>query len=852
MLLAAKRALSTAAAAGRGLKKNPTVSGEARRPRRRPHVPTSANPAGGPPPQAPRPRQGDGRGGGGRGRGGGIPAGKGGRGGGGPAGKGAGRGRGGGGRGAGRAAPAAAPAAPDADEARPRASKREARFAAKARREPQPAARRGGARKRATVRLTEAGTITAGKFAGALGATPDAVRAALVALGEAPRMSKNSEFLKKFALDRDVAELVALELGATVEIEEFSRVAEDESDGAAAEDAAADAAVEALRAAADAARDASRAARPAPDTADWAALPLRPPIVAVLGHVDHGKTTLLDALRGARTAEAEAGGITQRLSAFVARDAVGGGGDVAAATFLDTPGHAAFSKMRETSTRAVDIAVVVVAADDGVMPQTVEAVDHARAARAQIVVAVTKVDAVGGDAARAEAVARVRGELRERCGVATEADGGDVPLVALSARTGEGLGDLRETLALQSEVLDLRADADAPAEGVVVDTVVDARHGGTCCDVLVTWGRLDVGDFVVVGGHYGKVKRLVFADDGDGPAPKGKKKGKKHARAAGPADPCRVVASFAAAAPQAAPLGGAFHRAADERTARSVAAAAAACDAKVAEVAAAREIRRLRAVAEAARRGAAPRNRRESYARSFDRKRDGTFGSSVVDGDDEAAAAGPLAVPAVVKVESLGEVDAAVAALDALPRGKAVLEPVGGVSVGAVSRADVDVARATGAPIFAWSVGVLGGDVRELARRHDVDVRRHDVIYHLVDDVARHLASKLPPRVTTEAVARADVARLFALSSGDVVAGCRVTDGAFPAAGGVRVLRDGAVAHVDARGVRTLRRLKDDVAEVPKGSECGVGLHDAAVAGDLREGDVLEAFVVREEPPDLD
>ncbi|EGB05660.1 hypothetical protein AURANDRAFT_7709, partial [Aureococcus anophagefferens] len=168
-------------------------------------------------------------------------------------------------------------------------------------------------------------------------------------------------------------------------------------------------------------------------------------------------TTLLDALRGARTAEAEAGGITQRLSAFVARDAVGGGGDVAAATFLDTPGHAAFSKMRETSTRAVDIAVVVVAADDGVMPQTVEAVDHARAARAQIVVAVTKVDAVGGDAARAEAVARVRGELRERCGVATEADGGDVPLVALSARTGEGLGDLRETLALQSEVLDLRA-----------------------------------------------------------------------------------------------------------------------------------------------------------------------------------------------------------------------------------------------------------------------------------------------------------------------------------------------------------------------------------------------------------
>ena len=181
-----------------------------------------------------------------------------------------------------------------------------------------------------------------------------------------------------------------------------------------------------------------------------------------------------------------------------------------------------------------------------------------------------------------------------------------------------------------------------------------------------------------------------------------------------------------------------------------------------------------------------------------------------------------------------------------------IRDSVGGVSVGAVSRADVDVARATGAPIFAWSVGVLGGDVRELARRHDVDVRRHDVIYHLVDDVARHLASKLPPRVTTEAVARADVARLFALSSGDVVAGCRVTDGAFPAAGGVRVRRDGAVAHVDARGVRTLRRLKDDVAEVPKGSECGVGLHDAAVAGDLREGDVLEAFVVREEPPDLD
>ncbi|KAH8047363.1 hypothetical protein JL721_12170 [Aureococcus anophagefferens] len=351
--------------------------------------------------------------------------------------------------------------------------------------------------------------------------------------------------------------------------------------------------------------------------------------------------------------------------------------------------------MRETSTRAVDIAVVVVAADDGVMPQTVEAVDHARAARAQIVVAVTKVDAVGGDAARAEAVARVRGELRERCGVATEADGGDVPL---------------------SEVLDLRADADAPAEGVVVDTVVDARHGGTCCDVLVTWGRLDVGDFVVVGGHYGKVKRLVFADDGDGPAPKGKKKGKKHARAAGPADPCRVVASFAAQAPQRRRFG-AFH---SGRRAHGA------------------EIRRLRAVARP--RAGAPANRqRRCAARSFDRKRDGTFGSSVVDGDDEAAAAGPLAVPAVVKVESLG----------------ARFSPGPSASSAATSLA---------------------------SRRYGVGVRRHGVIYHLVDDVARHLASKLPPRVTTEAVARADVARLFALSSGDVVARLPSVTAAFPRA----------------------------------------------------------------------
>ncbi|KAH8047924.1 hypothetical protein JL720_15946 [Aureococcus anophagefferens] len=354
------------------------------------------------------------------------------------------------GRGAGGAALAARrqrrASGPDADEAA--ASKREARFAAKARREPQPAARRGGARKRAT-----------------------------------------------FALDRDVA---GSWRSSSARPSRSRFCVADESDGAAAEDAAADAAVEA-RAAADAARDASRAARPRPTrpTGRSAATP----IVAVLGHVDHGKTTLLDALRGARTAEAEAGGITQRLSAFVARDAVGGGGGVSGGV-LDTPGHAAFSKMRETSTRAVDIAVVVVAADDGVMPQTVEAVDHAVAPSSSPVRS-----ARSAATPRAEAVARVRGELRERCGVATEADGGDVPSLA---RTGEGLGDLQEA-ALQSEVLDLRADADAPAEGVVVDTVVDARHGGTCCDVLVTWGG-SASATVVVGGHYGSQKA---ADDAE-------------------------------------------------------------------------------------------------------------------------------------------------------------------------------------------------------------------------------------------------------------------------------------------------------------------------------------------------
>jgi len=636
----------------------------------------------------------------------------------------------------------------------------------------------------ATVKLNARGATTANKVAGALGVGIDVVRRALAALGSEHRR-------RDAAIDGDTAELVALELGRTLEVVRAVKAARVHQDSVEEVDArAALARADGLEQKARDAFEAAAAPYPCATSDEWSALPLRPPTVAVLGHVDHGKTTLLDALRGATTTEA--GGITQKLSAFA----------VDGATFLDTPGHAAFASMRRASARAVDCGVVVVAADDGVMPQTREAVAQCREAQAQVVVCVTKSDVVSN---LEDAVTSIRRQLLDTCGLATEQDGGDAPLVRVAARTGD-LGELRATLDLVAEISDLRADPRARARGAVLDASSDARTGLTV-DAVVRWGTLQRGDVVVCGAWHGKV-RSVVADPaglmtGEGP----------------PGAPVRFSAALSCEGE--GPLDGAFAVVADAATAKRVAA--------------------LRGRALAARRSAGElRTVADRVAVPADEDEDG--------GDEEPASI--IKPPLIVKVATDAEAQACAEALRALPSSRAEADLIR-CEVGVVTPSDVELAATFGAPIYAFNVGA-SGSVREACRRRDVAYARHDIVYSLVDDVAAYLSAQLPPDKTTTVVARAEVLQLFTLSNASVVIGCRVTDGPFPATAGVRVSRLQEIVATDARGVSSLRRVKDVVSEVAKGLECGVGLHSAEAAALVQEGDVLEAFVVTEAPAALD
>jgi len=637
----------------------------------------------------------------------------------------------------------------------------------------QPVRRKPKVTQKATLKLNSKGLTTAGKVAGALGVGVDVVRRALAALGSEQRR-------RDADLDGDTAELVAMEIGRTLEVVRAVKAARVVKDSVEEVDAK-----EALVRAESLEREASEAfdaaAAPYPSGDEWSALPLRPPTVAVLGHVDHGKTTLLDALRG--TSTEEAGGITQSLSAFT----------VGRTTFLDTPGHAAFTAMRQASTHAVDCGVVVVAADDGVMPQTSEAVKQCRDAQSSIIVCVTKCDVC--DVREDD----LRLQLLDKCGLATEQDGGDAPLVRVSAKNND-LDELRTTLELVAEVSDLRADPSARARGAVLDVSSDAKSGLTV-DGVIRWGTLRKGDVIVCGDWHGKVRSVV----GD---PLG-----AQTKEAGPGAPVRFSAALTCEG--GGPLEGQFVVVEDAATARSVAS--------------------LRGRAIQARRSAAE-------ARSVaDRV------AVAVDDDEEETQV--LRPPVVLKVATDAEAKACEAALQALPSQRAVADIIK-CDVGALTPSDVELASTFGAPIFAFNVGA-SGSVREACRRREVPYTRHDIVYSLVDDVAAYLSSKLPPDRISKDVARAEVLQLFTLNNGTTVIGCRIVEGTFPASAGVRVARASEIVATDARGVASLRRVKDTVSEVAKGLECGVGLNSSEVAGLVKEGDVLEAFVVEERPADL-
>jgi translation initiation factor IF-2 len=503
---------------------------------------------------------------------------------------------------------------------------------------------------------------------------------------------------------------------------------------------------------------------------DPARLRPRPPVVTVMGHVDHGKTLLLDAIRQSDVISGEAGGITQHIGAYQVHQ------NGSRVTFIDTPGHEAFTAMRARGAQLTDIAVLVVAADDGVMPQTVEAIDHARAAGVPIVVAVNKVDKPEADPMR------VRQQLAEQ-GIQTSEWGGDFEFVDVSAKTGQGLDKLLETILVVAELQELKADPDRPARGVAIEAHLD-KGRGPVATVLVQRGTLRVGDAIVCGAAHGRV-RAMFDEWG------------QPVQEAPPGRPVQVLGW--SKVPEA---GDEFRVIESEKDARHIAQER---EARIrsAELVAARPAVRLEDVMASVREGAAAELR------------------------------------IILKADAQGSVEALAEALEKLSTDEVAVRILR-QGVGAVSADDVNLALASEAIVIGFNVRPDQG-ARELADREGVDIRLHRVIYQAVDEVKQALSGLLAPEEQEVELGRAEVRATFRVPRLGVVAGCYITQGTITRGSRIRLVRDGAVVY-DGR-VASLRRFKDDVREVQEGFECGIGLENFQ---DVKEGDVLEAYEVRE------
>jgi translation initiation factor IF-2 len=503
---------------------------------------------------------------------------------------------------------------------------------------------------------------------------------------------------------------------------------------------------------------------------DPARLRPRPPVVTVMGHVDHGKTLLLDAIRQSDVISGEAGGITQHIGAYQVHQ------NGSRVTFIDTPGHEAFTAMRARGAQLTDIAVLVVAADDGVMPQTVEAIDHARAAGVPIVVAVNKVDKPEADPMR------VRQQLAEQ-GIQTSEWGGDFEFVDVSAKTGQGLDKLLETILVVAELQELKADPDRPARGTAIEAHLD-KGRGPVATVLVQRGTLKVGDAIVCGAAHGRVRAML--DEWGQPL--------EEAR---PGRPVQVLGW--SKVPEA---GDEFRVIESEKDARHIAQER---EARIrsAELVAARPAVRLEDVMASVREGEAAELR------------------------------------IILKADAQGSVEALAEALEKLSTDEVAVRILR-QGVGAVSADDVNLALASEAIVIGFNVRPDPG-ARELAEREGVDVRLHRVIYQAVDEVKQALSGLLAPEEQEVELGRAEVRATFRVPRLGVVAGCYITQGTITRGSRIRLVRDGAVVY-DGR-VGSLRRFKDDVREVQEGFECGIGLENFQ---DVKEGDVLEAYEIRE------
>ncbi len=509
-------------------------------------------------------------------------------------------------------------------------------------------------------------------------------------------------------------------------------------------------------------------------------LAVRPPVVTVMGHVDHGKTKLLDALRDANVVDKEAGGITQHIGAYQVVTEVDG--TDRRITFIDTPGHEAFTAMRARGAQATDIAILVVAADDGVMPQTVEALNHAKAAGVPVVVAVNKIDKPDSDPTK------VRGQLTEY-GLIPEEYGGDAMFVDVSAKAGLNLDKLLEAVVLTADAsLDLRANPDQDAQGLVVEAHLD-RGRGPVATILVQRGTLRVGDSIVAGPAYGRV-RAMLDEHGD------------NIEEAYPSRPAMVLGLNAAPG-----AGQNFLVVEDDRMAR-----------QIAEKREARE----RAAMQAKRR---VRRTLEDFMASMEKGAESQELNLILKGDVS------------------GSVEALEDALSQIDVGDEVNLRVIDRGVGAITETNVDLAAASDAIIIGFNVRPQG-KATEMADKEGVEIRYYSVIYQAIDEIEAALKGLLKPEYEEHVLGQAEIREIFRSSRAGNIAGCMVTSGVLRRNAKVRVLRDGAVVQ-DNVDLASLRREKDDASEVREGFECGLVLRNFQ---DIKIGDLVEAFEMREIP----
>ncbi|WP_183095164.1 translation initiation factor IF-2, partial [Nocardioides stalactiti] len=515
------------------------------------------------------------------------------------------------------------------------------------------------------------------------------------------------------------------------------------------------------------------------DEGDEDDLVIRPPVVTVMGHVDHGKTKLLDALRGANVVAGEAGGITQHIGAYQVHTTVDG--IDRRISFIDTPGHEAFTAMRARGSQSSDIAILVVAADDGVMPQTVEALNHAKAAGVPIVVAVNKIDKPEADPTK------VRGQLTEY-GLVPEEYGGEAMFVDVSAKAGLNLDKLLEAVVLTADAsLDLRANPTQDAQGLVVEAHLD-RGRGPVATILVQRGTLRVGDSIVAGPAYGRVRAMLD----------------EHGDELTEADPGRPAMVLGLSAVPGA--GQNFIVVEDDRMAR-----------QIAEKREARE----RAALQAKRR---VRRTLEDFMASMEK------------GESQE-------LNLILKGDVSGSVEALEDALAALEVGDEVALRVIDRGVGAITEANVNLAAASDAIIIGFNVRAQG-KAAELADREGVEIKYYSVIYQAIEEIEAALKGMLKPEYEESTLGQAEIRAIFRSSKIGNIAGCMVIGGVLRRNAKVRVLRDGAVV-ADNLDLASLKREKDDASEVREGFECGLVLRNFQ---DIKEGDIVEAFEMKEIP----